>query len=153
AALDTQASATVASPVLPGSAVHDTATISVSGGANAPDPTGTVTFFLCGPIASGDCSTGGSNIRTGALNGCATRNDRLATATSPDVNTAASALAAGRYCFRAEWPGDAKYPTPLSHTDSTNECFAVKDTSSVVTAQNWVPNDVATVSTGSGGAA
>jgi hypothetical protein len=113
-----------------------------------------VTFFLCGPIASGDCSTGGSNIGKVTLTG-GTPNDGSATAQSANVNTAAGLgiLAAGRYCFRAEWPGDATYPTALSHTNSTTECFAVKDTSSLTTAQVWVPNDTATVVTGSGGAA
>jgi hypothetical protein len=150
--MTTQASATVASPVLPGSPVHDTATITVTGGTNPPDPTGTVTFFLCGPIATGDCSTGGTNIGTGTLDGGANTTDGIATAVSPDVNTAASPLAAGRYCFRAEWPGDSNYG-PASHTDATVECFAVKDTSAISTAQNWLPNDSAHVTTGSGAAA
>jgi len=149
AGMETTASATVASPVLPGTPVHDTAVISITGGTNAPDPTGDVTFFLCGPIASGDCSTGGTNIGTGTLNGGANTNDGTATAISPDVNTAASPLASGRYCFRGEWPGDANY-TGTSHTNATTECFAVKDTSSLTTAQVWVPNDMATVVIGSG---
>jgi hypothetical protein len=150
--MTTQASATVASPVTPGTAVHDTATITVTGGSNPPDPTGTVTFFLCGPIATGDCSSGGTNIGTGLLAGGANTTDGVATAQSPDVNTAASNLASGRYCFRAEWPGDANY-SAISHTDSTLECFAVKDTSSLTTTQNWLPNDSASVTTGSGNAA
>jgi hypothetical protein len=151
--MTTQASATVANPVLPGAPVHDTATITVTGGTNPADATGTVTFFLCGPIASGDCGTGGTNVGTGALVGGANTTDGISAATSPDVNTAASPLAAGRYCFRAEWPGDTTYPTPLSFTNSTDECFAVKDTSSISTAQNWLPNDSAHVTTGSGAAA
>jgi hypothetical protein len=148
----TQASATVANPVIPGSPVHDTATITVTGGTNPDDPTGTVTFFLCGPIASGDCSTGGTNIGTGTLNGGVNTTDGIATATSPDVNTSTSPLAAGRYCFRAEWPGDSNYG-PASHTDATVECFAVKDTSAISTTQNWLPNDSAHVTTGSGAGA
>jgi len=151
--LATQASANTANPVVPGSPVHDTATITVQGGNNPPDPTGTVTFFLCGPIASGDCSTGGANVGTGNLVGGANTTDGIATAVSPDVNTVVSPLAAGRYCFRATWPGDNLYKTPLSGTNSTTECFAVKDTSSTTTAQRWLPNDTATVTTGSGAAA
>ena len=52
-----------------------------------------------------------------------------ASATSPDVNTSASPLTPGRYCFRAEWPGDSNYPTPLKEfggTGGTNECFTVQ---------------------------
>jgi hypothetical protein len=153
--MTTTASATVASPVTPGTAVHDTATITVTGATSPPDPTGTVTFFLCGPIATGACTTGGTNIGTGALVGGANTTDGIATATSPDVNTAASVtgvLAAGRYCFRAEWPGDSNYG-PASHTNDTTECFAVKDTSAITTAQEWLPNDSAHVTTGSGTAA
>jgi hypothetical protein len=150
--MTTQASANVASPVLPGAAVFDTATITITGGANPADPTGTVTFFLCGPIASGDCSTGGTTIGTGTLNGGANTTDGTAIAQSPAVNTVSSVtgvLAAGRYCFRAEWPGDANYG-PASHTNDTTECFAVRDTSAMTTAQVWLPNDTAHVTTGSG---
>ncbi|MFL5915869.1 MAG: hypothetical protein ACJ752_09550 [Gaiellaceae bacterium] len=148
----TQASETTASPVVPGHAVHDTATITINGGTTPPDPTGDVEFFLCGPIATGDCSTGGTDIGHGTLDGGATTNDGTASAQSPDVNTAASQLASGRYCFRAEWPGDANYGG-TSHTNDTTECFAVKDTSATTTAQRWLPNDTAGVTTGSGSAA
>ena len=63
-----------------------------------------------------------------------------------------SPLAAGRYCFRAEWPGDSNYAGPIVFTNDTDECFAVKDTSDISTAQSWVPNDSAHVTTGSGAA-
>jgi hypothetical protein len=152
--MTTQASATVDAPVVPGAAVFDTATIAITGGTNPPDPTGIVTFFLCGPIASGDCSTGGTNVGTGTLNGGANTTDGIATAQSPNVNTISSAtgiLTAGRYCFRAEWPGDANYG-PASHTNDTTECFAVRDTSAITTAQVWLPNDTAHVTTASGAA-
>jgi hypothetical protein len=149
ASMTTQAS--TAGPVTPGTSVTDTATISVSGATQAPDPTGTVTFFLCGPIATGDCSTGGTNIGTGALTGGTNTNDGSATATSPAVNTATDKLAPGRYCFRAEWPGDLNYPGAQSHTDSTTECFTVQDTSAITTTQKWLPQDTASVTLGSGG--
>jgi hypothetical protein len=151
--MDTDAS--TSGPVTPGTAVHDTATITVVGATTPDDPTGTVTFFLCGPIATGDCSTGGTNVGTGALNGGADLNDGVAVATSPDVNTPASAtgnLSPGRYCFRAEWPGDANYPDALSFTNATDECFTVKDVSAITTAQKWLPQDTATV-TNAGGTA
>jgi hypothetical protein len=121
ATLATQTSTTVA--VFPSSAVHDTAT--VTGNQPGLTPSGTVTFFLCGPIATGACTSGGTNIGTGTLNGSGT----TATAASPDVNTAASPLTAGRYCFRAEWPGDTNYPAALAEfggANGTNECFTVQ---------------------------
>jgi hypothetical protein len=121
ATMSTQVSTTT--PVFPGQAVHDTAT--VTGNQAADTPSGTVTFFLCGPLATGACSSGGTTIGTGTLSG----SGATASANSPDVNTSTSSLAAGRYCFRAEWPGDTNYPTPLTEfggTNGTNECFTVQ---------------------------
>jgi hypothetical protein len=131
-----------------GTGVTDTATITIIGADNPDDPTGDVTFFLCGPIAAGaDCSTDGTNIGTGTLDGGANTTDGIATATSPEVNTPTSVtgnLAPGHYCFRAEWPGDSNY-SGTSHTDSTSECFDVQGTSTLATAQDWLPNDTATL--------
>jgi len=156
AGIVTTPSATVAAPVTPGTSVTDSAVIQGTGVALPPPPTGTVTFFLCGPTAltsSALCSTGGTNIGTGALNDTSPPAGE-STAVSPAVNTAASVtgvLAPGRYCFRSEWPGDNTYkPTPPATKFSefgtgNSECFAVKDTSTVTTAQRWLPNDRATV--------
>ena len=134
-----------AGPVTPGTAVHDTAT--VVGNQPSKTPSGTVTFFLCGPIATGACDGAtnvGTNIGTGTLSGSGT----TASATSPDVNTGIG-LDPGRYCFRAEWPGDANYTTPLTEyggANGTNECFTVQQVPSTTTsAQTWLPNDSATV--------
>src|SRR5215471_18018146 len=88
--------------VFPSEAVHDTAT--VTGNQAADTPSGTVTFFLCGPIATGSCdgtANAGTQIGTGTLSG----SGAAAKANSPEVNTAEHPLTAGRYCFRAEWPG------------------------------------------------
>jgi hypothetical protein len=115
-----------AGPVFPSEAVHDTAT--VEGNQAADTPSGTVTFFLCGPIATGSCdgtSNVGSQIGTGMLSG----SGASASATSPDVNTSASPLTPGRYCFRAEWPGDSNYPGSFAEfggSAGTNECFTVE---------------------------
>jgi hypothetical protein len=121
ATLKTQESTSGVS-VPPGTAVHDTATI--TGNQAADTPSGTVTFFMCGPTQSATgCSTGGTNIGTGTLSGTGA----TASAKSPDVNTGAG-LTPGTYCFRAEWPGDNNYPTPLKEfggTNGTNECFTV----------------------------
>jgi hypothetical protein len=134
-----------AGPVTPGTAVHDTAT--VVGNRPSLTPSGTVTFFLCGPIATGACdgtTNVGTNIGTGTLSGSGT----TASANSPDVNTGIG-LDPGRYCFRAEWPGDANYTTPLIEyggANGTNECFTVAAVpSSTSSEQTWLPNDSATV--------
>jgi hypothetical protein len=120
-----------AGPVFPGTAVHDTAT--VTGNQATDTPTGTVTFFLCSQVpAGGSCNTGGTNIGTGSLSG----SGATASATSPDVNTAASPLTPGRYCFRAEWPGDTNYPGALSEfggAGGTNECFTVQTIATTTT--------------------
>jgi hypothetical protein len=113
-----------AGPVFPSQAVHDTAT--VTGNQAADTPSGTVTFFLCGPIPTGSCSSGGTQLTPG---GTLSGTGATASANSPDVNTSASPLTPGRYCFRAEWPGDTNYLTPLTEfggTNGTNECFTVR---------------------------
>jgi hypothetical protein len=129
-----------AGPVFPGTAVHDTAT--VTGNQAADTPTGTVTFFLCSQVpAGGSCGSGGTNIGTGTLSGSGT----TASATSPDVNTTASPLTPGRYCFRAEWPGDTNYPAALAEfggATGTNECFTIQTIATTTTT---------TPSVGSGG--
>jgi hypothetical protein len=128
-----------AGPVFPSQAVHDTATI--TGNQAADTPSGTVTFFLCGPIPTGSCSGGGTNIGTGTLSG----SGATANANSPDVNNSAGPLTPGRYCFRAEWPGDTNYPTPLKEyggPTGTNECFTVRTIPTTTTT---------TPSVGSGG--
>ncbi len=113
----------------------------MTGNQAADTPSGDVTFFLCGPIATGSCDSGGTNLGTGTLSG----SGATASATSPDVNTSASRLTPGRYCFRAEWPGDSNYPGALSEfggTNGTNECFTVKTITTTTTT---------TPSAGSGG--
>jgi hypothetical protein len=141
-----------ANAVLPGTSVTDTATITV-GEASNPTPTGNVTFYICGPLAAAAlCSTGGTQVGSPVAitdaGGDATHGD--GTATSAAVNTVASPLAPGRYCFRAEWPGDSNYTTgPFVHSGTGNsECFLVRDTSTTTTTQEWVPNDNATVTAG-----
>ena len=148
ATLTTAASST--GTVLPGASVTDTAT--VVGSNPLQNPSGTVTFYLCsGVAAGGDCATGGTNIGTGTLSGVIA-SPGTSTATSAAVNTASNPLAPGRYCFRATWPGDSNYTQDggFSHTNSTTECFTVQDTSSITTAQKWLPQDTATVTTAGG---
>jgi hypothetical protein len=113
-----------------------------------------VSFFLCGPTAADSttlCTTGGTAAGVRALAATPPPAGE-ASATSDAVNTAAAPLAPGRYCFRAEWPGDTNYPTPLSHvgTAAGSECFFVADTTSATSAQVWLPNDSATISSAGG---
>ncbi len=145
--INQQNSATLATkvdpgPVFPGVTVNDTAT--VTGNQTADTPSGDVTFFLCGPIATGSCdgtTNVGTNIGTGTLSG----SGAVASAKSPDVNTSGSPLGAGRYCFRATWPGDNNYPGTLTEfggANGTNECFTVRTIPTTTTT---------TPSVGSGG--
>ena len=60
------------------------------------------------------------------------------------VNTTTSKLTPGYYCFRAAVQL-TNYDSPSPYTDTTNECFRVRDTSTTTTAQDWLPNDSATV--------
>jgi hypothetical protein len=147
ATMTTAPSVGAGATVLPGTSVTDIAT--VVGSNPAQTPSGTVTFFLCGPTdpsSTAVCSTGGSPAGTGTLSG----SGGTASATSAP---AVAPTAPGRYCFRAEWPGDTNYTTPLTHAGTGNsECFIVQDTSTTTTAQKWLPQDTATVTTTGGSA-
>jgi uncharacterized repeat protein (TIGR01451 family) len=148
ATITTSASPRTAS-VAPGASASDTAT--VSGIAGGPTPTGSVTFFLCGPsdVAGDSCPLGkGTQVSSNALSG--------GSATS-DSTMATSAL--GEYCWRAEYGGNGFY-NAADPTDFANECFTVAlqtatvTTSSTPTGGNVVPgasaSDSVTVSGGSG---
>ena len=150
AGVETQASkadGSAAGTVTPGTPVHDIATITGSGTTPLIDPTGTVDFFLCGPLAATDegCPTGGTAAGTDvAVVGGSNTTDGISTANSADVNTAGSPLAPGRYCFRAEYSGDDNYD-PDSETNNTTECFTVSQPTTITTTQKWLPQDTATV--------
>jgi hypothetical protein len=154
-ATTTQASATIASPVQPGTAVHDTATVTVTGATSPDDATGTIDFFLCGPNATQapDCSTGGVSAGAGKTlvdtSNPANTHDGISGVNSNDVNTAANKLAPGYYCFAAV-SHLTNYDSPDRATNTTTECFRVTDSSSTTTAQKWLPNDTATVLKGDG---
>jgi len=144
ATLSTTPSTGAGGIVTPGTVVTDTATVT---GSNATKtPSGDVTFYICGPIATGTCATGGTQVGSAkTLSG----SGGIATATSDGFDT--TGITAGRYCFRATWPGDSNYTGTLTHSGTgDSECFYVSDTSATATAQNWLPNDSATITTGSG---
>jgi hypothetical protein len=137
------------SAVVPGAQVRDTAT--VTGSVSTLNPGGNVTFYLCsfGATSTDVCdgTTGHVGTALSPVSPLGGGSGGVSTATSPYVNTVASPRTAGRYCFRAEWPGDTNYPGALKEwggTSGTGECFTVSkiDTSTVTT-----PNDGTHLST------
>ena len=137
-----------------GGSVSDSATVTGSG-PGAPAPTGDVTFFVCGPTDAGStalCETGGTPVPNTdpptpvALDGTSNPSTVQSAAVTP--------TAVGRYCFRAEYSGDANYD-PVVHfgsitTDDPNgtECFVVSTIpTTTTTAQRWTPNDSANIAT------
>ena len=124
ATMKTQVSATSVKPAEP---VHDTVTVT---GDRPLTPTGDVEFFLCSFAAGSTVACDGTTGRVGVSLGKVALSGIGATATadSPNVNTSGTPLSPGRYCFRAEWPGDTNYKTPLVEfggETGTNECFTV----------------------------
>ena len=138
--------------VLPGVPVTDTAIVQGSGSSNPPTPTGDVTFYLCGPLATGLCTAGTQVGDPVALTSSAPPPGE-ASATSAQVNTPGSPLAPGRYCFRATWPGDSNYIGALSHNGTgDSECFVVKQIPTLIaTTQRAYPNDSATITSSQSG--
>ncbi len=133
-------------------------TVTISGATAPDDGQGTVDFFYCfnaSAVPTGGCATGGTaagaDIPLVDTSSPANNKDGVSGAFSSVLNAAGSALAAGYYCFRAE-VNLTNYDDPAAHTNVTTECFQVQDTSSTATAQDWLPNDSATV-TSTGGSA
>jgi hypothetical protein len=134
-----------------GDSTTDKAVVTGSG-LNAPTPTGFVKFFICSPsqLTNGTCSSGGTFVD---VDGDEPDGEPL----TPDPNDATKANAesdpftpnaVGKWCWRGEYSGDDFYD-PVA--DSTaGECFTVTDTSSLTTAQNWRPNDSATITSAGG---
>ncbi len=123
---------TATGTVFPGTNVTDTAT--VTGSNSSLNPSGTVSFFLCGPLQSASGCSSSDQTRVSAGTGTLGNGaGGVSTATSsPAVNTSGSPLAAGIYCFEATWPGDTNYPGALDATSATNECFTVSTISTTV---------------------
>ncbi|HET9780836.1 MAG TPA: class F sortase [Candidatus Dormibacteraeota bacterium] len=112
------ASSPTGSSVAPGLTATDT--ITVTNGGAGPTPTGSVTFFICGPtqVTASGCPAGGSQI--GAAK------PLTAGAATSDPTPANSA--AGTYCWRTVYTPDATSTgvfTAATHSNSTSECFGV----------------------------
>ena len=99
---------------------HDVATVSPVG--NRPDPTGTISFFLCNPseVTAGGCESGGTQVGSPVT---------ISSGSATSANASASLTGTtGKYCWRAEYTPDtdgAKFYTAASHTNSDTECFTV----------------------------
>lgn len=101
--------------------VRDSAALTVTGVSTYG---GDVTFSLCGPLAASstsNCQTGGVQIGSPVA----------VAGTSPEtvLSPTATLTSAGRYCWRAEYSGDATKGVPASSdpTNATNvsECFLI----------------------------
>jgi hypothetical protein len=137
--------------------ITDTANIvgADSAGNLGPTPTGTMSFFLCGPAVTTCTPTTtpqaevSGNPKT--LGVCNPPQTGHACATSGDAQGLITGT--GTYCFRAVYdPGtDANYQGKGGSFTSSGECFTVTAVASTSTTQKWLPQDTAHV-TASGGA-
>lgn len=102
-----------------GSSVSDVATVT---GGNNIAPTGTVTFYVCGPEpAPAACAaTAGTTVGT-AVTLSATSNADASSATSAAYDPPAT----GTYCFVGLYSGDSRYDGGFD-SSTTDECFTVE---------------------------
>ncbi len=102
--------------------VTDSAQLDVTG---SPEWDGTLSFFICGPIASGTCDTGGVSISSQAVD---------ETTTMPVVSGAATLTSVGRYCWRGEFDS-ATEGVPDAVDATSGECFEVTPVQPTLTTQ------------------
>ena len=114
-----------------GSSNTDTAT--VTGDAASGSPTGTVSFYECGPTAAPEpCTSQGNPV--GGQQGLTAGGANTATATSPSFTPTAT----GYWCFAAYYSGDTNYA--VSSDTSVTECFDVTTTSRTITCTSLTGN-------------
>jgi hypothetical protein len=124
--LDTTPSAASVSIGTGSASVTDSADLDVTG---ADTWSGTLSFFLCGPIATGTCDTGGVPIGSAIAVNQGT--------TMPVVSSAATVTSVGRYCWRGFF--DSATEGVPDATDSTEgECFVVTPVTPTLTTQAGV---------------
>ncbi len=133
-----QASTTaVSNPTLPSIALGQTNSdvLTVTGNSAGGAPTGTVTFYECGPTVSAqDCTSQDDQVGSGVA--LTSSGGDTSTATSADFSPDAS----GTYCFAAYYAGDANYTASSDRT--TEECFTVVAAASSTTSS---PQDTSIV--------
>jgi hypothetical protein len=118
----------------------------VTGNSAGGDPTGFVVFHVC-KLASDTCDSDGDLV--GDANGVALVSDgNVNTFTSSATSAAFKPTSTGRYCFRGNYLGSTVYNA--SSDSSATECFTVTDTNGITSAQTWLPNDSATLSSTNG---
>ncbi len=118
-------STTPASPsIVLGNSNTDAAT--VTGSATFGSPTGSVSFYECGPTVSPEPCTFRSDL-VGSPVGVTAGPGDSATATSIPF----TATSSGYWCFAAYYSGDSNYPA--SSDTSTDECFFVTGTAATTT--------------------
>ncbi|HXQ44013.1 MAG TPA: hypothetical protein VN816_05210, partial [Acidimicrobiales bacterium] len=97
-----------------GTSDSDGATVT---GVAGTTPTGSVTFYVCGPFTTATaCTTSGTKLGSVTLAG----SGNTATATGPSYTPTAT----GTYCFLGVYSGDGNY-TGASDGSTTRECFTV----------------------------
>ena len=116
--LITSTSAPSGRTVAPGTSVTDA--VSVGNGGAGSTPTGTVSFFLCGPaqVSAAGCTAGGTPVGSA----------KTLVAGSATSDPSAATSAAGQYCWRAVYAPDAAATGVFgagSGTNATTECFSV----------------------------
>lgn len=150
--LTTEATPTVVFPGALDDIAHLTGTASQPGDPIINGPlgaaaNGTITFTLHGPSPTPDCTTA---IATRVVN---VSGDGDYTASSGTGSGSLDNLTPGTYYWIAVYSGDS--PNTLGASTSCGdlgEQGTVTDTTAVVTEQNWLPNDKATITSGGGSA-
>ena len=103
----------------------------VTGNAAVGAPTGTVTFYECGPTPTPVACTSGTQL--GNPVNVTTSGSHTASATSARFTPSASPTNIGYWCFRAVYGGDGNYYAS-SDNSSVDECFYVTGPLVVTTA-------------------
>jgi len=117
----TIASALSNSSVSPGGTTTDTVT--VTGSATHGSPTGSVSFYVCGPTSGpAACTSMGDGLATVGLS--AETGNRSVASLTVGVESGS-----GWFCFLDQYGGDANY-TPVSDNDASTECVDVTSSSS-----------------------
>jgi hypothetical protein len=105
----------------------DSATLQVNGVSNW---SGTLNFYLCGPIASGTCSDGGVLVSSKSVN--QSTSQPISSAVDAQNPGTANLTSAGRYCWFGKFtsatngvPDDTDDGTPVAPATVNNECFTV----------------------------
>jgi len=108
----------------------NTDTAVITGNAFGGSPSGSVTFFVCGPTAGQTSCTPGAAQTVGSPVSLTAGSGDTATATS----TSFTPTATGYWCFAVSYPGDNTYYAP-EYQAGTSECFdvAAAATSTVTT--------------------